>query len=236
MIRLGVNIDHVATIRNARGGTHPDPLEAARLAVASGADGITIHLREDRRHIRDDDLRRIREEIMAPLNFEMAGTEEMTRIAVAARPHACCLVPERRAEVTTEGGLDVAGQATTLGPIVRTLANAGIRVSMFIDPDPAQLRASAEVGAAVVELHTGAYAHGRAGEIERLREAAALTTTLGLECHAGHGLTFDNVAPVAAIPEVMELNIGHFLIGQAVFDGLPAVIRRMKALMEAARS
>jgi pyridoxine 5-phosphate synthase len=236
VIRLGVNIDHVATIRNARGGTHPDPLEAARLAVASGADGITIHLREDRRHIRDDDLRRIREEIMAPLNFEMAGTEEMTRIAVAARPHACCLVPERRAEVTTEGGLDVAGQATTLGPIVRTLANAGIRVSMFIDPDPAQLRASAEVGAAVVELHTGAYAHGRAGEIERLREAAALTTTLGLECHAGHGLTFDNVAPVAAIPEVMELNIGHFLIGQAVFDGLPAVIRRMKALMEAARS
>jgi pyridoxine 5-phosphate synthase len=235
MIRLGVNIDHVATVRNARGGTHPEPLRAAQVAIAAGADGITIHLREDRRHIRDEDLRLIRAGIAAPLNFEMAGTAEMTRIAIAALPHACCLVPERREEVTTEGGLDVAGQHNMLRPIVRALGDAGIRVSMFIDPDPVQLRASADIGAAVVELHTGAYAHGKPGEIERLREAAALTATLGLECHAGHGLTFDNVTPVAALPEVRELNIGHFLIGEAIFDGLPAVIRRMKELIAAAR-
>ncbi|MBV9537814.1 MAG: pyridoxine 5'-phosphate synthase [Acidisphaera sp.] len=239
MIRLGVNIDHVATLRNARGGSHPDPLKAARVAVASGADGITLHLREDRRHIRDDDLRRIRAGIAAPINLEMAATEEMLEIALAARPHACCIVPEHRQEVTTEGGLDVAGQGAAQGAalerVVRALAAAGVRVSLFVDPDPAQLRASAAVGAAVVELHTGAYAHGRAGEIERLRDGAALTGELGLECHAGHGLTFANVAPVAAIPEVVELNIGHFLIGQAVFDGLPAVIRRMKEAMAQAR-
>jgi pyridoxine 5-phosphate synthase len=235
VIRLGVNIDHVATVRNARGGAHPDPLEAARLAVAAGADGITIHLREDRRHIRDDDVRRIRADIAAPLNLEMAATEEMTRIALATRPHACCLVPERRAEVTTEGGLDVAGNRAALAPVVRALAEAGIRVSMFVDPDPAQLEASAAIGAAVVELHTGAYAHGKDGELDRLIAAAARTSTLGLECHAGHGLTFDNVGAVAAIAEIAELNIGHFLIGQAIFDGLAAVIARMKEAMRMAR-
>jgi pyridoxine 5-phosphate synthase len=236
MIRLGVNIDHVATLRNARGGTHPDPLDAARVAIAAGADGITIHLREDRRHIRDEDLRVIRADISKPLNLEMAGTEEMMRIAIDAMPHAACLVPERRAEVTTEGGLDVAGQHNTLRPIVAALAGAGIRVSMFIDPDPVQLRASADIGAAVVELHTGAYAHGKPGEIERLEAAAALTTSLGLECHAGHGLTYDNVTPVAAIAAVRELNIGHFIVGQAIFDGLPHVIAHMKGLMQAARN
>lgn len=236
MIRLGVNIDHVATVRNARGGDHPDPLVAAQLAVAAGADGITMHLREDRRHIRDDDLRRVRENIAKPLNFEMAGTDEMRRIALAVHSNACCLVPERRQEVTTEGGLDVAGQHCTLRPLVHDLVAAGIRVSMFVDPDPVQLRASADIGATIVELHTGAYAHGRGGELERLQEAAALTTSLGLECHAGHGLTYDNVTAVARIPEVMELNIGHFLIGQAIFDGLPAVIRRMKEIIRAARA
>jgi pyridoxine 5-phosphate synthase len=234
-LRLGVNIDHVATIRNARGGAHPDPLDAARAAIAGGADGITIHLREDRRHIRDDDLRRIREAIERPLNLEMAATEEMVAIACQARPHACCLVPEKRQEVTTEGGLDVAGNLNTLRPAVAALSAAGIRVSMFIDPDPAQLRAAAAVGAPVVELHTGAYAEGRAGELDRLREAAALTPSLGLECHAGHGLTFDNIGPVAALPEVVELNIGHFLIGQAILDGLPAVVGRMKELMQRGR-
>ena len=235
-LRLGVNIDHVATLRNARGGAHPDPLAAALMAVEAGADGITIHLREDRRHIRDADLALIRAEIAAPLNLEMAGTEEMLRIALAARPHAACLVPEKRTEVTTEGGLDVAGQRKSLGPIVAALAGAGIRVSMFVDPDPEQLRASAEIGAAVVELHTGAYAHGKPGELERLSEGARLAVSLGLECHAGHGLTYDNVVPVAAIPEVMELNIGHFIIGQAVFDGLPHVVRRMREIMRSARN
>jgi pyridoxine 5-phosphate synthase len=234
-LRLGVNIDHVATVRNARGGIHPDPLDAARAAIAAGADGITIHLREDRRHIRDADLRRIRAAIERPLNLEMAATEEMLGIARQARPHACCLVPEKRQEVTTEGGLDVAGKAESLRPAVATLSAAGIRVSMFIDPDPAQLRAAAAVGAPVVELHTGAYAEGRPGELDRLRAAAALTPSLGLECHAGHGLTFDNVGAVAALPEVMELNIGHFLIGQAILDGLPAVVARMKELMRQAR-
>ena len=233
--RLGVNVDHVATLRNARGEDYPDPLAAAQVAIAAGADGITIHLREDRRHIRDDDVRQVRHGIIAPLNLEMAATEEMLRIALEHRPHACCIVPEKRTEVTTEGGLDVRGQHNTLLPIVAALSKAGIRVSLFINPDPAQLEASAAVGAAVVELHTGAYAHGSPGELERLQQAARLTTKLGLECHAGHGLTYDNVAPIAAIPEVMELNIGHFMIGQAVFDGLPAVVRRMKELMVAAR-
>jgi pyridoxine 5-phosphate synthase len=235
-LRLGVNIDHVATVRNARGGAHPDPLDAALAAVAAGANGITLHLREDRRHIRDADLKRIMAELTAPVNLEMAATEEMVRIAIAARPHAVCLVPERRAEVTTEGGLSVAGQDNVLRPVVQALADAGIRVSLFIDPDPAQLEASAAIGAAVVELHTGAYAEGRPGELERLAAAASLTTSLGLECHAGHGLTYDNVGPVAALPEVVELNIGHFIIGQAIFDGLPAVVRRMLVLMGEARA
>jgi pyridoxine 5-phosphate synthase len=234
--RLGVNIDHVATLRNARGGDHPDPLRAAEMVLAAGADGITMHLREDRRHIRDADVHRVKHRITAPLNLEMAATEEMVRIALEVRPHACCLVPEKRTEVTTEGGLDVAGQRATLGPVVAALVGAGIRVSMFIDPDPAQLEASAAVGAPVVELHTGAYAEGRARELERLRAAARLTVGLGLECHAGHGLTFDNVGPVAAFPEVRELNIGHFMLGEAIFEGLPVVIRRMKALMYAARA
>ena len=233
-LRLGVNVDHVATLRNARGGLHPDPLDAAKAALRAGADGITLHLREDRRHIRDADLARFMAELDAPLNLEMAATGAMVRIAIAARPHAVCLVPENRTEVTTEGGLDVAGQTEALRPVVAALAAAGIRVSMFVDPDPHQLRASAEIGAAVVELHTGAYAHGRAGELERLREAAALTATLGLECHAGHGLTFENVVAIAALREVRELNIGHFLIGEAILEGLPVVVARMKRLMAAA--
>jgi len=228
--RLGVNIDHVATLRNARGGTHPDPVAAAEAALAAGADGITAHLREDRRHIRDADMERLRA-LPAPLNLEMAATPEMVAIACRLRPHAACLVPERRAEVTTEGGLDAAGQIEALRPVVAALTEAGIRVSLFLDPEPAQLRAAAALGAPVVELHTGAYAEGRPGELERLRAAASLTETLGLECHAGHGLTYDNVRPVAALPQVRELNIGHFLIGQAIFEGLPATVRRMKALI-----
>ncbi len=233
--RLGVNVDHVATLRNARGEAYPDPVAAARMAIAAGADGITIHLREDRRHIRDADVVAMKAGISKPLNFEMAATEEMVGIALSVRPHACCIVPEKRTEVTTEGGLDVAGHLEALRPMVGRLQAAGIRVSMFVDPDAAQLRASAAIGADIVELHTGSYAHGAAGEFERLVAAAALTGELGLECHAGHGLTFDNVAPVAAIAQVVELNIGHFLIGQAVFDGLPAVVARMKAVMRAAR-
>jgi pyridoxine 5-phosphate synthase len=236
MIRLGVNVDHVATIRNARGEAYPDPLEAARMAIAAGADGITIHLREDRRHIRDDDLFRIRPGIDAPLNFEMAATDEMVGLALQTRPNACCLVPEKRTEVTTEGGLDAVGQHNHLAPRIARLKEAGIRVSLFLDPDEAQLEAASRLGADIVELHTGAYAHGDAAELPRLLTAARLTTGLNLECHAGHGLTFANVAPIAAIPEVVELNIGHFLIAQAIFDGLPEVVRRMKALMLAARS
>lgn len=227
-IRLGVNIDHVATIRNARGGTYPDPVAAALLAIQAGADGITAHLREDRRHIRDKDLERLRAEIAAPLNMEMAATEEMVNIALGLRPHACCLVPERREELTTEGGLNIAGQLETLSPKVQKLAQADIRVSLFIDPSPAQIEAAAKTGAQVVELHTGAYAEGKAGELERLRTAATQATALGLEVHAGHGLTFENVGPIASLPELRELNIGHFLIGQAIFDGLAAVVQNMK--------
>jgi pyridoxine 5-phosphate synthase len=230
-LRLGVNIDHVATVRNARGSDQPEPLRAALAALAAGADGITMHLREDRRHIRDADVRAVRAAIEAPLNLEMAATQEMVRIALQLHPHACCLVPEKRTEVTTEGGLDVAAQRATLAPVVTALRESGIRVSMFVDPDPEQLEASAEIGAPVVELHTGAYANGRTGELERLSVAAGLTAKLGLECHAGHGLTFENTPPVVAIPEVVELNIGHFLIGEAIFSGLGAVIRQMKALM-----
>ena len=240
-IRLGVNIDHVATVRNARGGSHPDPVRAALLAQDTGADGITAHLREDRRHIRDADLERLRAELRIPLNMEMAATEEMTAIATRLRPHACCLVPERRQEVTTEGGLDVRGQTTMLAPRIARMRDAGIRVSLFIDPDAAQIETAAKLGAAVVELHTGAYADAmdeaaKAVELGRLTTGAAHAARCGLEVHAGHGLTYDNVTPVAALPQVTELNIGHFLIGQAIFDGLPAVIRHMKELMAAARS
>ena len=234
-IRLGVNVDHVATIRNARGGAHPDPFTAALVAVGAGADGITAHLREDRRHIRDTDVDRLGTANAIRLNLEMAATDEMVAIACRLRPAACCLVPERREEVTTEGGLDAAGQVDALAPKVAALRGAGIRVSLFLDPDPEQLRAAAALGAACVELHTGAYAEGRPGEVERLRDAARMLPTLGLECHAGHGLTYANVAPVAAMPEVAELNIGHFLVGQAMFAGLAGAVARMKAIMEAAR-
>jgi pyridoxine 5-phosphate synthase len=232
VIRLGINVDHVATIRNARGGLHPDPLDAARLAIASGAHGITIHLREDRRHIRDADVAAIRHGIEAPLNFEMAGTDEMVRIALETRPNACCLVPEKRTEVTTEGGLDVAGQHNSLRPMIAVLRQAGIRISLFVDADAHQLRASADIGADIVELHTGAYAHGKEGELTRLQEGATLAHSLGLEVHAGHGLSYDNVSAVAAIPEVMELNIGHFIIGQSILEGLPTVISRFRTLMQ----
>jgi pyridoxine 5-phosphate synthase len=235
-LRLGINIDHVATLRNARGGAHPDPLAAAQAAIAAGADGITLHLREDRRHIRDEDLARIRAAIAAPVNLEMAATEEMLAIALAVKPHACCLVPERREEVTTEGGLDAANQYDALRPIVAKLNQAGIRVSLFIDPDPVQLRAAAALRAPVVELHTGAYAHGKPGEFDRLVDAARLTAGLNLECHAGHGLTYDNVGPIAALSEVRELNIGHFIIGEAIFNGLRFAIARMRAAMDAART
>jgi pyridoxine 5-phosphate synthase len=235
-IRLGVNIDHVATLRNARGGVHPDPLTVAKAAVAAGADGITIHLREDRRHIRDEDAERIRAWNGAPVNLEMAATDEMAEIACRLKPHAVCIVPERREEITTEGGLDVMRQRATLAPIIARLNAAGIRVSLFIDPEPAQVRASAEVGAAVVELHTGAFAHEKPGELEHLAAAARLTEELGLECHAGHGLTFANVGPVAALKQVRELNIGHYLIGEALLTGLPAAIQEMRRLMLAARA
>ncbi len=236
MIRLGVNVDHVATIRNARGGAHPDPLAAALVAVGAGADGITVHLREDRRHIRDDDVDRIAaERANIRLNLEMAATDEMVAIALRHRPAACCLVPEKRTEVTTEGGLDAAGQIMRLQPKVAALRAAGIRVSLFLDPDPAQLDAAAELAADVVELHTGSYAEGRDGELERLAAGARHLSELGLECHAGHGLTYANVQAVAALPEVTELNIGHFLVGEAIMDGLPGVVARMRALMLAAR-
>jgi len=229
--RLGVNVDHVATIRNARGGAHPDPFAAALVAVGAGADGITVHLREDRRHIRDTDLERIAGSPEIRLNFEMAATDEMVAIALRLRPAACCLVPERRTEVTTEGGLDAAGQSASLAPRIRTLSDAGIRVSLFLDPDPLQLRAALALGAHVVELHTGAYAEGRDDELARLHDAAALLTEIGLECHAGHGLTYANVKPIADLPQVEELNIGHFLIGQAIIDGLPNVVATMRALI-----
>lgn len=240
ILRLGVNIDHVATIRNARGGRHPDPVRAARVAADAGADGITAHLREDRRHISDDDILRLSREIALPLNLEMAATEEMLQIALRHWPHACCLVPERREELTTEGGLDVRGGHNHLRYYVDALSAAGVRVSMFIDPDEAQVRAARAIGAPVIELHAGAYveAEGAARErqLRRLQEAAALAEELGLECHAGHGLTFDNVGPVAAIATLAELNIGHFLVGEAIFGGLDSTIKRMRALMDKARA
>ena len=244
-LRLGVNIDHVATIRNARGGRHPDPVRAARLAVEAGADGITAHLREDRRHISDQDIERLVAEIDRPLNLEMAASEEMLAIALRHRPHAACLVPERRAERTTEGGLDAAGALEPLRPVVARLRDAGIRVSLFVEPDRRQLEAAVALGAPVVELHTGAWCEAMledpagpvaARHLRRLRDGAAVAEQLGLECHAGHGLTFDTVGAIAAIPTLVELNIGHFLVGEAIFGGLDSAIRRMRALMDRARA
>jgi pyridoxine 5-phosphate synthase len=238
-LRLGVNIDHVATIRNARGGEHPDPVRAAQIVAACGGDGITVHLREDRRHIRDEDLARIQAATGLPLNLEMAATDEMLEIALRHKPHAACIVPERREERTTEGGLDAAGQHNRLVPIVSRLRDAGIRVSLFIGPDERQIEAAIRLGAPVVELHTGDYAHSegeaRAAELRKLADMAALAAKNGIEPHAGHGLTYDNVQPVAAIPQIAELNIGHYLIGEAVFVGLEASVRRMRELMDAAR-
>jgi pyridoxine 5-phosphate synthase len=238
-LRLGVNIDHVATIRNARGGEHPDPVRAARIVAQVGGDGITAHLREDRRHIRDDDLRRIQDATDLPLNLEMAATEEMLAIALAHRPHAACIVPERREERTTEGGLDAAGQHNRLAPIVGRLLDAGIRVSLFIAPEERQLEAALRLGAPVVEFHTGEYAHATGEqlpvELRRVADMAALAAKNGIEPHAGHGLTYDNVQPIAAIPQLAELNIGHYLVGEAVFVGLEAAVRQMRELMDAVR-
>lgn len=243
-IRLGVNVDHVATLRNARGGAHPDPVRAAEIAMAAGADNITAHLREDRRHIIDDDIKLLLAEIPLPLNFEMAASEELVRMACAIRPHACCLVPERREERTTEGGLDVARNLIELAPIIQELSASGIRVSLFIDPEERQIEAAVRAGAAVVEIHTGAY-HAAcaktnptliAHELGLIRKAAQLGAGAGLEIHAGHGLNFFNVQPVAAIPEIVELNIGHFLIGEAVFVGLAEAVKEMKRLMRDART
>ncbi len=238
-LRLGVNIDHVATVRNARGSGYPDPVRAALLAAEHGADGITAHLREDRRHITDDDIARLSAELTVPLNLEMAATDEMLGIALRHRPHAACIVPEKREERTTEGGLDVAGQQDKLAPMVRALGDAGIRVSLFIEPDAAQIAAAVALGVPVVELHTGRYAElageEQVTELRRIADAAALAAKNGIEVHAGHGLTFDNVVPIAAIPQLRELNIGHFLIGEAVFGGLGPVVARMRELMETAR-
>ena len=238
-LRLGVNIDHVATIRNARGGDHPDPLRAVEVVEAAGGDGITVHLREDRRHIRDHDLSALMAAVSLPVNLEMAATEEMVEIALRHRPHAACIVPERREERTTEGGLDAAGQHNHLAPLITRLNEAGIRVSLFIEPSPRQIEAAMRLRAPVVELHTGRYAHSegeeRAAELARIADAAALCVKNGIEPHAGHGLTFDNVQPIAAIPQLAELNIGHFLVGEAIFIGLDASIRRMRALMDEAR-
>jgi pyridoxine 5-phosphate synthase len=238
-LRLGVNIDHVATVRNARGSGYPDPVRAALIATRHGADGITAHLREDRRHITDEDIARLSAELTVPLNLEMAATDEMLGIALRHRPHAACIVPEKREERTTEGGLDAAGQQAMLAPMVRELGAAGIRVSLFIEPDAAQIAAAVALGAPVIELHTGRYAElagdEQVAELRRIADAAALAVKNGIEVHAGHGLTFANVQPVAAIPQLRELNIGHFLIGEAVFDGLGPVVRRMKGLMGDAR-
>ncbi len=242
-LRLGVNIDHVATIRNARGGDHPDPVRAAQIVAACGGDGITAHLREDRRHIRDEDLRRIQDATDLPLNLEMAATEEMLAIALRHRPHAACIVPEKREERTTEGGLDAAGLHNQIAPIVTRLADAGIRVSLFIEADERQLDAALRLGAPVVEFHTGEYAHAfldddperTARELKRIADMAALAAKNGIEPHAGHGLTYENVQPIAAIPQLAELNIGHYLIGEAVFTGLESAVLKMRDLMDDAR-
>ena len=243
LLRLGVNIDHVATIRNARGGDHPDPMRAVRIVEAAGGDGITVHLREDRRHIRDTDLDTIMTQAQLPVNLEMAATEEMLAIALRHKPHAACIVPERREERTTEGGLDAAGQHNHLAPIITRLLDAGIRVSLFIEPDAQQIEAAMHLRAPVVEFHTGRYAHlfivndgpGIERELKRVADAAALAAKNGIEPHAGHGLTFENVQPIAAIPQLAELNIGHYLIGEAIFDGLENAVRKMRTLMDAAR-
>ncbi|HJM91760.1 MAG: pyridoxine 5'-phosphate synthase [Alphaproteobacteria bacterium] len=239
-LRLGVNIDHVATIRNARGITHPDPIRAARMAAEAGADGITAHLREDRRHISDEDIERLSDQIELPLNLEMAATDEMLAIALRHHPHAACIVPEKREELTTEGGLDAHGGENHLRRYVDEMVQAGIKVSLFIDPEKRQLRAASRLGAPVVELHTGCYAEAGPetweAELQRLVTAAAMAEDFGLECHAGHGLSYDNVGPVAAITNVRELNIGHFLIGEAIFGGLDSAIKRMRALMDQARA
>jgi pyridoxine 5-phosphate synthase len=242
-LRLGVNVDHVATVRNARGGWHPDPVRAAKIAIEAGADGITAHLREDRRHIRDDDIARLKAEIVKPLNFEMAATDEMVAIAVKTRPHAACLVPERREERTTEGGLDVAGQQAVLAPRVAKLRDAGIRVSMFIAAEPKQIQAAVSLGAPVIEIHTGAWCDALAdqrmsaaqAEWQRIRHGAQLANRLGLEVHAGHGLNFATAEAIAALPEIMELNIGHFLIGEAIFSGLAQAVRTMREAMNRGR-
>lgn len=239
-LRLGVNIDHVATIRNARGGHHPDPVRAARVACEAGADGITAHLREDRRHISDHDIVRLAREIPLPLNLEMAATDEMLEIALRHTPNACCIVPERREELTTEGGLDAAGGASHLKSYIAALRDKGIRVSLFIDPDPAQIEAAAALEADVVELHTGTYCDasgaGRERELVRIVAGAAQAVKLGLEVHAGHGLSYQTVRDIAAIPQIVELNIGHFLVGEAIFGGLDTSIRRMRALMDEGRA
>ncbi|HEY0625675.1 MAG TPA: pyridoxine 5'-phosphate synthase [Allosphingosinicella sp.] len=238
-LRLGVNIDHVATIRNARGGEHPDPVRAALAAADAGADGITAHLREDRRHITDDDIQRLMDRLTIPLNLEMAATEEMLEIALRHRPHAACIVPEKREERTTEGGLDAAGQHNHLAPFVARLSEANIRVSLFIEPDPRQIDAAIRLKAPVVEFHTGRYANlegeAQTTELRRIADAAALAAKNGIEAHAGHGLTFENVVPVAAIPQLAELNIGHFLVGEAIFTGFESSVRRMRTLMDEAR-
>jgi pyridoxine 5-phosphate synthase len=242
-LRLGVNVDHVATIRNARGGRHPDPVRAAKLAIAAGCDGITAHLREDRRHIRDDDMARLKAEISKPLNFEMAATDEMVAIALATKPHAVCLVPEKRTERTTEGGLDAAGQRAQLKPVVQALKHAGIRVSLFIGAQPAQIEAAAELGAPVIEIHTGAWCdaltEGKTAQVktewELITSGAQLANSLGLEVHAGHGLDYASAETIAALPQIVELNIGHFLIGEAVFEGLSETVKFMRAAMDRGR-
>ncbi len=242
-LRLGVNIDHAATVRNARGGAHPDPVRAALVAIAAGADGITAHLREDRRHIRDEDMARLKREISKPLNFEMAATDEMVAIALHTRPHASCLVPEKRSERTTEGGLDVVGGHDHLKLVAAELARAGVRVSLFIEPSLEALEAARSIGAPVVELHTGSWCdalfHGEAEkadhEFGRIRVAAARAAELGIECHAGHGLDFDTARKIAGLPQIVELNIGHFLIGEAIFVGMPEAIARMRAAMDEGR-
>lgn len=242
-LRLGVNIDHVATIRNARGGRHPDPLRAAHIAIEGGADGITAHLREDRRHISDSDIARLKAELTRPLNLEMAATDEMVSIALRHLPHACCLVPERREERTTEGGLDVAAGGDVLRGVVSRLKDAGIRVSLFIEADEKNIEVSSEIGADIVELHTGAYceraleddAWGVVRELERLSRGSQVAKAAGIEVHAGHGLTYNTVKGVARLPEVIELNVGHFLIGESIFGGLTAAVQHMRALMEQAR-
>ena len=237
-LRLGVNIDHVATVRNARGGAHPAPVRAAVAAEAAGAAGITAHLREDRRHIRDADMYAIRQAVTVPLNFEMAATDEMVGIALDVKPNAACIVPERREEVTTEGGLAVAGRESELEPYFTRIRDAGIRLSLFIEASEAEIRAAAAVGADIIELHTGRYCHdesSRAAELARIRKAAELADSLGVECHGGHGLDFDTVGAIAAIPQIHDLNIGHFLMGEAMFSGMDKAIAEMRRLMNEAR-